>query len=170
MPVPPPPGLLRDPAARCLLACALPATAYCVWRALLGEWSWLPAAVACVLSVAAIAGLRPGALEDDWIHVDDAGVQPAGAMPGERILWRDVQEIRMVTAADLPAPQASYLALVAPDGKGCMIPERAVVRSQLLDELRTRFPGLDPALARDAMDAEGEHDIVLWKRQPACVD
>jgi len=166
----PVPRPLRDPAVRRLLAFALPANAYFVWCAFTGAWSWLPAAVAGVVSVSALAELWSGSPDDAPIHVDDAGLRRDCGVSGERILWRDVDEIRMLTAADTPTLSESYLALVGQDGKGCLIPERAVVRSQLLEELGTHFPGLDPGRARSALGASGEHDILLWKRQPAHAD
>jgi len=170
MPFQLPPVFLRDRTVRRLLACALPLNAYAVWSALAGASSWLPAAVCVVVSVAVLAELWPRGPQDAPVQVDDSGLRREDGVSREHILWQDVQEIRMLSAADTPTLQDAYLALVAPDGKGCLIPERDVLRSQLLDELGTRFPGLDPTLARSALGAEGEHDILLWKRQPACTD
>jgi hypothetical protein len=81
----------------------------------------------------------------------------------EQISWSDVTEIRIITTDEGPYREDVFFALVASDGKGCLVPHDAAVRTKLLEELQFRFAGLDDDIVIKAMGSTSNNSFIIWR-------
>jgi hypothetical protein len=114
---------LSDPAIRRLLVVALPIDAWCVWNAFSGDWSWLPAAFAMVVTVSALAELWPRAHGIEPVSLDDGAMRPPPPRTGERLLWRGIRAMRMADASGTRRMRESRSAPLTVRGRATARPE-----------------------------------------------
>ena len=100
----------------------------------------------------------------ETIQVDESGVLRAEAKIREEVAWNDVTEIRIITTSGGPFTEDVFFALTRSDGKGCLVPHAAAVRTKLLEELQKRFPGLNDKAVIEAMGCTSNNSFLLWKR------
>lgn len=145
-----------------LAVAAVPAV-YFAWQALTSNGSWVAALILAALStlIAVEPWLRKRGTET--IQVDESGVLRADGPIREQILWSDIREIRIITTNEGPYREDVFFALVAADGKGCLIPHDAAHRVKLLEELQSRFPDIDDAMVIKAMGSTSNASFVVWK-------
>jgi hypothetical protein len=98
------------------------------------------------------------------IQVDSTGVSRAIGSLAERIRWDDVDEIRVITTDSGPFAEDVFFLLVDVDKKGCLVPHYAAVRHKLLEQLQSRFEGLDDAAIVKAMASTSNADFLVWKK------
>ena len=148
----------RSPPWLWVVVAGLPA-AYLAWNA-----HWTSAAVlggiACVIALIP----RLSKPEYETVQVDDAGVHRVDGEIEERIDWSAVEEILIITTDQGPYQEDVFFALGGLDGKGCLVPHEAAVRTKLLDELQTRFPGLDDSMVIKAMGSTSNNTFLIWKK------
>lgn len=98
------------------------------------------------------------------IEIDDVGVARKVGSTNERILWDDVEEIRIITTDGGPYSEDVFFAIVDGEQKGCLIPHDAAVRFKLLERLQSRFNGLDDEALIRAMGSTSNGNFLIWKR------
>jgi hypothetical protein len=81
--------------------------------------------------------------------------------------WESVTEIKLITTDAGPYGEDVFFVLIGSDGKGCLVPHAAAVRTKLLEALQTRFPNLDDAAVIAAMGSTSNNSFLLWKRAVA---
>ena len=145
-------------------AAAALVSAFLAWRALASGGSLVAAGVfaAVALLVAIEPRLRRG--QTETVQVDDTGLLRVEGNIREQVLWGDVQEIRIITTDAGPYAEDVFFALVGRDGKGCLVPHDAAVRTKLLEELQSRCPGLDNDMVVKAMGCTSNNSFLVWKR------
>jgi hypothetical protein len=139
-------------------------TLYFAWGAMREKHSWLLPTV--VGSLAALICLEPHLRKrgKETIQVDEAGVLRVDRDIHEQIHWDDVSQIQIVTTDDGPYREDVFFVLLGQDGKGCLVPHDAAVRTDLLAELQRRFQNLDNELVIKAMSCTSNSRFVVWTR------
>ena len=130
----------------------------------LGNQSWwLPL---IFLSITVLIFVEPWLRKPklETIQVDDLGVLRVEGKIREEVAWKDVTEIRIITTSGGPVTEDVFFALTTSDGKGCLVPHAAAVRTKLLEELQRRFPGLSDKTVIEAMGCTSNNRFLLWKR------
>jgi len=155
--------LPRKPVAWFWFAVAALPCAYFGWRALAADGSWvLPAVLAVIAGLIAIEPrLRKPATET--IQIDDSGVLRVEGAIREQISWNEVHEIRIITTDEGPYREDVFFVLISADGKGCLVPHDAAVRTKLLEELQSRFANLDDDAVIRAMGSTSNNNFLIWK-------
>jgi hypothetical protein len=126
--------------------------------------SWVVASIFVVIAALIYVEPRLRKAETETIQVDDMGVLREDGPIREQIAWADVQEIRIITTDSGPYREDVFFALVTADGKGCLVPHDAAVRTKLLEELQSRFPGLDNDVIIKAMGCTSNNSFLVWDR------
>lgn len=102
--------------------------------------------------------------EAETIEIDDVGVARTVGSINERILWDDVDEIRIITTDGGPYAEDVFFAIVDGNQKGCLVPHDAAVRLKLLERLQARFNGLNDEAVIKAMGSTSNATFLIWKR------
>jgi hypothetical protein len=148
----------RSPAWFWVAVAGLPAL-YFAWNA-----TWPAAAVLAVIAVSISLEPRLRKLEYETVQVDDTGVLRVAGEVKEQIHWKDIVEIRIVTTDEGPYQEDVFFVLAGDEGKGCLVPHDAAVRTKLLQELQTRFVTLDDKMVIEAMGSTSNNSFLLWKK------
>lgn len=106
-------------------------------------------------------GTEPGT---ETIQIDDGGVLRIKGSIREQIRWDDVEEIRIITTDVGPFSEDVFFALVDGEKKGCLVPHDAAVRFKLLEQLQSRFTGLDDDAIIKAMGSTSNGNFLIWRR------
>jgi len=101
---------------------------------------------------------------DEVIEITDVGIARTAGSIDERIRWEDVEEIRIITTDDGPYSEDVFFALVDGENNGCLVPHDEAVRLKLLEQLQSRFEGLDDAAVIKAMGSTSNNSFLIWKR------
>ena len=159
--------LPRKPIAWFWLAVfGLPAL-YTAWGAFSGANSY---AWPIILGVtAAIISVEPWIVnpEKETVQVDENGVNRVAGAIHEEIRWREITEIRILTTNEGPFHEDVFFLLKGANDKGCLIPHDAAVRAELLEELQSRFPGLDDRTVIEAMGCTDNNSFLIWPKHSA---
>ena len=133
--------------------------AYLAWNA---QWSM----AAVLATIACLIALMPRLSKPEYetVQVDDAGVLRVDGELKEQIDWSAVEEILIITTDQGPYQEDVFFALGGPKGKGCLVPHEAAVRTKLLEELQSRFPGLDDGMVIKAMGSTSNNTFLVWKK------
>ena len=156
--------LPRTPVAWFWFALALILAAYFSWSALVSGGSWLWPGVFTAIAALIFVEPRLRKPETETIQVNDTGVLRVHGSICEQISWGDVHQIRIITTDGGPFQEDVYFALGDANGKGCLVPHDAAVRTKLLEELQTRFPGLDNDMVIKAMGCTSNNQFIIWSR------
>jgi hypothetical protein len=135
------------------------------WRALASGGSLIPAGISAVVAVLIAVEPRLRRAQVETVQIDDTGVLRVDGSIREHILWSDIDQIRIITTDDGPYGEDVYFALSDSQGKGCLVPHDAAVRTQLLEELQSRFPGLDNDAVIRAMGSTSNNSFLVWERR-----
>jgi hypothetical protein len=70
------------------------------------------------------------------VQVDDGGVIVVTAKGRDQVLWADVTRARIITTSVGPWSEDVYFVLESKEGKCCIVPHEAAVRTKLLEEMQ----------------------------------
>jgi len=132
---------------------------YFLWSA-----SWLWAVVFAGAAVLIALGPRFRAPELENVQVDETGVLRVDGDVKEQVQWNEIEEIKIITTDQGPYREDVFFALAASNGKGCLVPHDAAVRTKLLEELQARFPTLNDELVIEAMGSTSNKTFLVWKK------
>ena len=134
------------------------------WGALKGTNSWWLSASLGGIAFLIFAEPRLRKPQQETIEVDGVGVLRVEGPIREQIQWQDIVEIRIITTSEGPFGEDVFFALAGANGKGCLVPHGAAVRTKLLEELQSRFPNLRNETIIEAMGCTSDRNFLLWKR------
>jgi len=137
---------------------------YSGWGAFKGSNSWWPSALLGAVAVLIFAEPRLRRPQRETIQVDEVGVLRAEGSIREQIQWQDIIEIRIITNSEGPFGEDVFFALAGANGKGCLVPHQAAVRTKLLEELQSHFPDLRNETVIEAMGCTSDRNFLVWKR------
>jgi hypothetical protein len=103
-------------------------------------------------------------LATETVQIDDVGVRRIAGSIREQIRWDDVAEIRIITTDDGPYSEDVFFALVDENNKGCLVPHDAAVRYKLLEQLQSRFTGVDNQAVIRAMTSTANANFLIWSK------
>jgi hypothetical protein len=106
----------------------------------------------------------------ECVQVDDTGVIVLADQGRDEVRWDAVTQIRIMTTAGGPWAEDVYFVLDAEGGKGCVVPHDAVVRTKLLEEIQTRFRGVDDRKVIEAMGCTSTNMFVIWDKNRHAVE
>jgi hypothetical protein len=124
------------------------------WR--LTEWA---------LGFAAFFYLLPwlGPRRRENVQVDDGGVIVVTDRGRDQVRWAEVTRARIITTSAGPWGEDVFFVLESAEGKSCVIPHDAAVRTKLLDEMQARLAGVDDRKVIQAMGSTSKGDFVIWE-------
>jgi hypothetical protein len=156
--------LSRPRVAWIWFAAAVLAAVYFAWDAITSDRTWFASVIFAGIAVLILIAPRLGKRQTETFRVDESGVVRVEGDIREQIRWADVAEIRIITTDQGPYAEDVYFALGDGKGAGCLIPHDAAVRTKLLEELHSRFPGLDDDMVVKAMGSTSNNNFLIWKR------
>ena len=98
------------------------------------------------------------------VQVDDKGVIVVTNKGKDKVLWADVTRARIVTTSAGPWGEDVWFVLEGPEGKGCIVPHDAVVRTKLLEEMQARLTGIDDLKVIEAMGSTSANTFIIFTR------
>jgi hypothetical protein len=98
------------------------------------------------------------------VQVDDNGVIVVTDKGRDEVLWTDVKRVRIITTSAGPWGEDVWFVLEGPEGKGCVVPHDAVVRTKLLEEMQARLPGIDDRKVIEAMGSTSGNTFIIFTR------
>jgi hypothetical protein len=118
------------------------------------------------LGIAAIFYLLPylSPRRRENVQVDDKGVIVVTNKGRDEVLWADVTRARIITTSAGPWGEDVWFVLEGREGKGCIVPHDAVVRTRLLQEMQTRLPGIDDRNVIEAMGSTSGNTFIIYTR------
>ena len=142
-------------------------TVWCAWEAIQRQITWTLPAIFAGIALLIYVEPRLQRREVETVQVDDVGILRVEGSIREEVSWESVTEIKLITTDAGPYGEDVFFVLIGTDGKGCLVPHAAAVRTKLLEALQTRFPNLDDAPVIAAMGSTSNNSFVLWKRAVA---
>jgi hypothetical protein len=107
--------------------------------------------------------------QKETVQVDDDGVIVQTAKGLESLHWPELRRIRIVTTASGPWSEDVFFVLEASNGKGCVVPHDAAVRTKLLEEIQARLTGLDDTKVIEAMGSTSDATFTVWEKRDGAV-
>jgi hypothetical protein len=98
------------------------------------------------------------------VQVDDKGVIVVTNKGRDEVLWANVTRARIATTSAGPWGEDVWFVLEGPEGKGCIVPHDAVVRTKLLEEMQARLAGIDDRKVIEAMGSTSENTFIIYTR------
>jgi len=98
------------------------------------------------------------------VQVNDTGVVVITDKGRDEARWADVTRARIITTSDGPWAEDVYFVLDTAEGKGCIIPHAAAVRTKLLEEMQARLAGIDDHKVIEAMGSTSKNSFVIWEK------
>jgi hypothetical protein len=98
------------------------------------------------------------------VQVDDKGVIVVTDKGRDEILWADVTRVRITATSAGPWGEDVWFVLEGPEGKGCIVPHDAVVRTKLLEEMQERLAGIDDRKVIEAMGSTRDNTFIIYTR------
>lgn len=130
-----------------------------------GEYGWglceWTAGITVLLYV--LPWLTPPRREN--VQVDDTGVIVVTNKGRDEVRWVEVTRARIITTSDGPWGEDVLFVLEGTEGKGCVVPHDAAVRTKLLQEMQARFEGIDDRKVIEAMGSTGRATFVIWEKR-----
>jgi hypothetical protein len=118
------------------------------------------------LGIAALLYLLPWLTprRHENVQADDTGVIVVTEKGQDEARWADVSRARIITTSDGPWGEDVYFVLDTAEGKGCIVPHAAVVRTKLLEEMQARLTGIDDRKVIEAMGSTSKNSFVIWEK------
>jgi len=138
----------------------------CGWKALQGQIDWTLSVVSAGIALLIYLEPRLRRREFETVQVDDVGILRVEGSVQEEVRWDSVTEVKIITTNAGPYREDVFFVLVGSDGKGCLVPHAAAVRTKLLETLQARFP-IDDTAVIAAMGCTSNNSFLLWKRPGA---
>jgi hypothetical protein len=128
-----------------------------------GKYGW--GLTESALGIAAFLYVLPflGPRRRENVQVDDEGVIVVTDKGRDEVRWTAVSRARIITTSAGPWGEDVYFVLEGPEGKGCIVPHDAVVRTKLLQEMQARLHGVDDRKVIEAMGCTTENAFVIWE-------
>ncbi len=105
----------------------------------------------------------------EFVQVDEQGVSVATKRGIESVTWPLIERVRILTTSGGPFVEDVFFVLEASNGKGCVVPHAAAVRTKLLEELETRLPGVRDNKVIEAMGCASDNSFTIWEKPGANV-
>jgi len=140
---------------------------WCAWEAIQGQITWTLPAVFAGIALLIYVEPRLRRREVETVQVDDVGILRVEGSIREEVSGESVTEIKLITTDAGPYGEDVFFVLIGTDGKGCLVPHAAAIRTKLLEVLQVRFPNLDDAAVIAAMGCTSNNNFLLWKRPVA---
>ena len=105
----------------------------------------------------------------EFVQIDDSGVAVQTKRGIDRVLWLELQRVRILITSSWPGFEDVFFLLEAPDGKGCAVPQSAAVRTQLLEELQSRLTGVRDDKVIEAMGCSTKNSFTIWEKSQHAV-
>jgi hypothetical protein len=83
----------------------------------------------------------------------------------DEVLWADVTRARIVTTSAGPWGEDAWFVLEGPEGRGCIVPHDAAVRTKLLEEMQARLAGVDDRKVIEAMGSTSQNTFIIYTRE-----
>jgi hypothetical protein len=99
----------------------------------------------------------------EYVQVDDGGVIVVTDKGRDEVRWADVTRACIITSSAGPWGEDVYFVLECAEGKGCVVPHEAVVRTKLLEEMQARLAGVDDRKVIEAMGSTSQNTFVIWE-------
>jgi hypothetical protein len=135
----------------------------CGWKAMEGQIDWAMSVVSAGIALLIYLEPRLRRREVETVQVDDVGILRVEGSVREEVRWDSATEIKIITTNAGPYGEDVFFVLVGSDGKGCLVPHAAAVRTKLLEALQVRFPNLDDAAVIAAMGSTSNNSFLLWR-------
>jgi hypothetical protein len=131
--------------------------------ALRGNFGW--GLTECALGFAAFFYVFPwlGPRRRENVQVDNEGVVVVTDKGRDEARWAEISRARIITTSAGPWGEDVYFVLESKEGKGCVIPHDAVVRTKLLEEMQARLTGVDDRKVIEAMGSTRNNSFVIWE-------
>jgi hypothetical protein len=81
--------------------------------------------------------------------------------------WDEVTRAHIITTSDGRWGEDIFFVLEGTEGKGCVVPHDAAVRTKLLREMQTRFEGIDNRKVIEAMGSTSRTTFIIWEKPAA---
>ncbi len=128
----------------------------------------MPATLSIIAAVlTALPNIWPQGRE--FVQVDEQGVSVATKKGIESVAWPRIERVRILTTSGGPFVEDVFFVLEEPNGKGCVVPHAAAVRTKLLEELEARLPGVRDDKVIEAMGCASDNSFTIWERPGANV-
>lgn len=159
--------LRRQRSGHVYLFAAAGVTAISAFGAFRGEYGWglCEWMAGITVLLCALPWLTPRRREN--VQVDDAGVIVVTKKGRDEVRWGEVTCARIITTSDGPWGEDVFFVLEGTDGKGCVVPHDAAVRTRLLQEMQARFEGIDDRKVIEAMGSTSRATFIIWKKPGA---
>ena len=103
----------------------------------------------------------------EFVQIDDAGVIVATKRGQDEVHWADVTRVRIITTSAGPWGEDVFFVLEGSEGKGCVVPHDAAVRTKLLQELQARLPDIDDRKVIESMGSTSRAAFIIWEKPGA---
>ena len=105
----------------------------------------------------------------EFVQIDETGVAVATKKGIESVTWPLIERVRILTTSGGPFVEDVFFVLEASDGKGCVVPHAAAVRTKLLEELQSRLRGVRDDKVIEAMGCTDGNSFTIWEKEGAHV-
>lgn len=137
---------------------------FTAWR---GVHGWGMPMVAAGTALVFLLLPNVGRRQREFVQIDDDGVAVEGKKGIERVAWQEVNRVRILTTNEGPWVEDVYFLLEAEGGHGCAVPHQAAVRTNLLEELQSRLPGVRDEKVIEAMGCTDNGSFTIWEKSGA---
>ena len=117
-----------------------------------------------VITVILLTLPNVGPAEREYVQIDEQGVSVATKKGIESIAWPLIERVRILTTSGGPFVEDVFFVLEASNGKGCVVPHAAAVRTGLLEELQSRLPGVRDDKVIEAMGCTSDNSFTIWEK------
>lgn len=159
--------LARQRSGHVYLLAAVGVAAISAFGAFRGKYGWgvceWAAGVTVFLYI--LPWLTPSRREN--VQVDDTGVIVVTNKGRDELRWDEVTRAHITTTSAGPWGEDVYFVLEGTEGKGCVVPHDAAVRTELLQEMQARFEGIDDRKVIEAMGSTSRATFIIWEKPGA---
>jgi hypothetical protein len=129
-----------------------------------GKYGW--AVTEWALGVAALLYLLPwlSPRRRENVQVNEEGVIIVTDKGRDEVQWANLTRVRIITTSAGPWGEDVYFVLDATEGKGCIVPHDAAVRTNLLEEMQARLAGIDDRKVIEAMGSTSKNSFIIWEK------
>jgi hypothetical protein len=100
----------------------------------------------------------------ECVQVDENGVIVLTKKGRDEVRWANVTRARIITTSAGPWAEDVFFVLETTEGKGCIVPHDAAVRTKLLEEMQARLPGIDDRKVVEAMGSTSANTFIIFTR------
>jgi hypothetical protein len=101
------------------------------------------------------------------VQVDDTGVIVVTDTGQDEVHWNECTRVRITTTSAGPWSEDVFFVLEGMEGRGCVVPHAAAVRTKLLQEMQVRLRDLDDRKVIEAMGSTSRATFIIWENPSA---